>query len=99
MTQEKAHQLKEQYPKLPQYPLDGGRVKLSAAWMIDALNWRGQSEQGVFVSEKHALVIVNRSAKKSHQVIEFASKVSRSVSERFGVQLHLEPEQVVGNEY
>ena len=99
VTQEKAHQLKEQYPKLPQYPLDGGRVKLSAAWMIDALNWRGQSEQGVFVSEKHALVIVNRSAKKSHQVIEFASKVSRSVSERFGVQLHLEPEQVVGNEY
>jgi UDP-N-acetylmuramate dehydrogenase len=99
VTQEEANQLKEQYPKLPQYPLDGGRVKLSAAWMIDALNWRGQSEQGVFVSEKHALVIVNRSAKKSHQVIEFASKVSRSVSERFGVQLHVEPEQVAGNEY
>ena len=51
------------------------------------------------MSEKHALVIVTRSAKKSHQVIEFARKVSRSVSERFGVQLHVEPEQVAGNEY
>ena len=99
VTQEKANQLKERYPKLPQYPLDDGRVKLSAAWMIDALNWRGQSEQGVCVSEKHALVIVNLTAKKSHQVIEFAVKVSSSVSEEFGVQLHLEPEQVAGNEY
>lgn len=99
VTQEKANQLKERYPKLPQYPLDDGRVKLSAAWMIDALNWRGQSEQGVCVSEKHALVIVNLTAKKSHQVIEFAGKVSSSVSEEFGVQLHLEPEQVAGNEY
>jgi UDP-N-acetylenolpyruvoylglucosamine reductase len=51
------------------------------------------------VSEKHALVIVNRSAKNGHQIIDFAGKVSRSVSERFGVQLHVEPEQVVGNEY
>ena len=99
VTQEKANQLKVQYPKLPQYPLDGDRVKLSAAWMIDALNWRGQSAQGVFVSEKHALVIVNRTAQNSHQVIEFASKVSGSVIEKFGVQLHLEPEQVAGNEY
>ena len=99
VTQEKANQLKERYPKLAQYPLDDGRVKLSAAWMIDALNWRGQSEQGVCVSEKHALVIVNLTAKKSQQVIEFADKVSGSVSEEFGVQLHLEPEQVAGNEY
>ena len=65
VTQEKANQLKERYPKLAQYPLDDGRVKLSAAWMIDALNWRGQSEQGVCVSEKHALVIVNLTAEKS----------------------------------
>ncbi|MDB2629622.1 UDP-N-acetylmuramate dehydrogenase [Luminiphilus sp.] len=99
VTEEKAKQLKEQYPKLPQYPLDGGRVKLSAAWMIDALNWRGQSQSGVCVSEKHALVIVNRFANDSHQVIEFAKKVSFSVSERFDVQLDLEPEQVAGNEY
>ena len=99
VTQEKANQLTVECPKLPQHPLDDGRVKLSAAWMIDALNWRGQSESGVFVSEKHALVIVNRSAKNSHQVIDFADKVSHSVSERFGVQLHVEPEQVVGNEY
>ena len=99
VTQEKANQLKERYPKLAQYPLDDGRVKLSAAWMIDALNWRGQSEQGVCVSEKHALVIVNLTAKKSQQVIEFADKVSGSVSEEFDVQLHLEPEQVAGNEY
>ena len=99
VTQGKANQLKEQCPKLPQYPLDDGRVKLSAAWMIDALNWRGQSESGVFVCEKHALIIVNRSAKRSHQVIDFAGKVSRSVKQRFGVQLDLEPEQVAGNEY
>ena len=99
VTQEKANQLRVQCPKLPQYALDDGRVKVSAAWMIDALNWRGQSEFGVFVSEKHALVIVNRSAKNSQQVIDFAGKVSGSVSDRFGVELHVEPEQVVGNEY
>ena len=51
------------------------------------------------MSEKHALVIVNRFANDSHQVIEFAKKVSFSVSERFDVQLDLEPEQVAGNEY
>ena len=58
-----AEHLKDEYPDMPQYPVDANTVKLSAAWMIDQLGWRGVEEFGVSVSEKHALVVINRSAR------------------------------------
>ena len=70
-----AEHLKGDYPEMPQYPVDANTVKLSAAWMIDELGWRGVEEFGVSVSEKHALVVINRSARYASEVIEFTDKI------------------------
>ena len=89
-----AEHLKGEYPDMPQYPVDANTVKLSAAWMIDQLGWRGVEEFGVSVSEKHALVVINRSARYASEVIEFTDKITSSVSEKYTVSLEREPELV-----
>jgi len=89
-----AEHLKGDYPDMPQYPVDANTVKLSAAWMIDQLGWRGVEEFGVSVSEKHALVIINKSARYASEVIEFTNKINSSVSEKYSVLLDREPELV-----
>ena len=65
---------------MPQYPVDANTVKLSAAWMIDQLGWRGVEEFGVSISEKHALVVINKSARNASEVIEFTIKLLLSVA-------------------
>ena len=89
-----AEHLKGDYPDMPQYPVDANTVKLSAAWMIDQLGWRGVEEFGVSVSEKHAFVVINRSARYASEVIEFTDKITSSVSEKYSVSLDREPELV-----
>ena len=89
-----AEHLQGEYPDMPQYPLDANTVKLSAAWMIDQLGWRGVEEFGVSVSNKHALVVINKSARYASEVIEFTNKIASSVSEKYGVLLDREPELV-----
>ena len=89
-----AEHLKGEHPDMPQYPVDANTVKLSAAWMIDQLGWRGVEEFGVSVSEKHALVVINRSARYASEVIEFTDKITSSVSETYSVSLDREPELV-----
>lgn len=90
----KAEHLQGDYPDMPQYPVDANTVKLSAAWMIDQLGWRGVEEFGVSVSEKHALVIINKSARYASEVIEFADKLSSAVFQKYGVSLDREPELI-----
>ena len=88
----RAEHMKAEYPDMPQYPVDANTVKLSAAWMIDQLGWRGVEECGVSVSEKHALVVINKSARYASEVIEFTNKITHSVSEKYSVSLDREPE-------
>ena len=94
VDREIAEHLKAEYPVMPQYPVDANTVKLSAAWMIDQLGWRGVEECGVSVSEKHALVVINKSARYASEVIEFTNKITSSVSEKYSVSLDREPEFV-----
>ena len=79
---------------MPQYLVDSNTVKLSAGWMIDQLGWRGVEEFGVSVSEKHALIVINKSARYASEVIEFTNKIISSVDDRFGVVLCREPELI-----
>ena len=94
VDREIAEHLKGEYPDMPQYPVDANTVKLSAAWMIDQLGWRGVEEFGVSISEKHALVVINKSARNASEVIEFTNKITSSVSQKYSVSLDREPELV-----
>ena len=95
VTNTAAERLRTQFPLLPQYETDSNMMKLSAAWMIDDLGWRGKEVDGVAVSEAHSLVLVNRAATSSVAVLSLAEAIQQSVVQKFGVELVIEP-QVLG---
>jgi UDP-N-acetylmuramate dehydrogenase len=77
---------------LPTYPADGGRTKLSAAWLIEHAGFpRGTHDGRVGLSTKHALALVNRGGATAAELVAFASRVRAGVRERFGVALAPEP--------
>jgi UDP-N-acetylmuramate dehydrogenase len=77
---------------MPRWPQPDGRVKLSAAWLIEHAGFRrGQREGPVGLSTRHALAIVAHEGARAADVLAFAARVQRAVAERFGVRLTPEP--------
>ena len=78
--------------ELPSWPEPGGRVKLSAAWLIEHAGFaRGQSDGAVGFSTRHALAIVCHHGACARDVVAFARRVRARVEERLGVRLMPEP--------
>lgn len=85
----------------PQYPagVDGGLVKLSAAWLIDQAGFakgygleEGSASGGrASLSTKHTLAITNRGSATAKDMLAIAREVRAGVVERFGIELHPEP--------
>lgn len=79
--------LQEQYPQIPHYPVEGGKIKLSAAWMIDQCGFRGKRHGEVGVYEKQALVLVNFGGAEGHEIALVAESIRMAVMDKFGVEL------------
>jgi UDP-N-acetylmuramate dehydrogenase len=81
-------------PGLPRWPTGPGRVKLSAAWLIENAGFRrGHSGPGgrVGLSDKHVLALSNRGGGTTHDLLRLAAEVRDGVRARFGVSLTAEP--------
>jgi len=77
---------------MPTWPEPGGRVKLSAAWLIEHAGFaRGQADGSVGLSTRHSLAIVCHDGARARDVIAFARVVRVRVEARFGVRLIPEP--------
>ncbi|HLF85310.1 MAG TPA: UDP-N-acetylenolpyruvoylglucosamine reductase, partial [Blastocatellia bacterium] len=77
---------------LPAFPASDGRVKLSAAWLIERAGIkRGYTYGNVGTSTKHALAIVNRGGGAAREVVELKELIQKRVLEAFGVALTPEP--------
>jgi UDP-N-acetylmuramate dehydrogenase len=86
-----ANLLKKDFSELPVYATEYGKAKLSAAWMIDQLGWKGHREGDAGVSEQHALVLVNHGNASGRQLLDLANAIGESVKSRFGIDLKPEP--------
>jgi UDP-N-acetylmuramate dehydrogenase len=76
----------------PAYPADGGRVKLSAAWLIEHAGFhRGDADGPVAISAKHTLALANRGGATAQDVLRLATRIKRGVLDRFGINLRPEP--------
>lgn len=95
VSQSLAKNLNDRHQGMPQFPTLDNQTKLSSAWMIDYLGWRGKEASGVMVSERHALVLINKSASFATEVISFSEKIKESVRAEFSVDLEVEP-QLIG---
>jgi UDP-N-acetylmuramate dehydrogenase len=79
-------------PAMPRWPQPDGRVKLSAAWLIEHAGFtRGHREGPVGLSTKHALAVVAHDGARAADVLAFARRIQDVVGQRFGVRLTPEP--------
>ena len=77
---------------MPRWPQPDGRVKLSAAWLIERAGFaRGLSEGPVGLSTRHALAVVAHEGARASDVLAFARRLAAAVEDRFGVRLTREP--------
>lgn len=77
----------------PRFPADDGRVKLSAAWLIDHAGCpKGYPGHGpARLSSKHVLALTNRGQASAADICALAADVRARVKQVFGVRLELEP--------
>jgi UDP-N-acetylmuramate dehydrogenase len=76
----------------PRYPQPDGRVKTSAAWLIEHAGFgRGWGDGPARVSTKHTLALTNRGAARSADVLALARAVRDGVEQTFGITLEPEP--------
>jgi UDP-N-acetylmuramate dehydrogenase len=91
LTQEEGDRLRKRVSDVPLFLGPEGRIKVSAAWLIDRLAWRGVEKQGVKVSEAHALVLVGCGAHTAGPWLNLAADIVASVDDAFGLTLEMEP--------
>ena len=84
-------------PAPPAFPQPDGRIKTSAAWLIERSGFRkGYARGRVAISSKHALALVNRGGATTEELLALAREIAGGVRERFGVELQPEPTIVGG---
>jgi UDP-N-acetylmuramate dehydrogenase len=77
---------------MPRFPLDDGRVKLSAGWLIEHAGVsKGLRKGAVGVSARHALALVHHGGGTTAELLALAGEVQRRVRDIFDVQLEIEP--------
>lgn len=79
------------FPDMVYYPMEAGRVKLAAGWLIDRVGWRGKSVGDVCVHAQQALVLTNPAKVSGRAVLALAEAIQESVMRQFGVTLEIEP--------
>ncbi|MEV0268399.1 UDP-N-acetylmuramate dehydrogenase [Hamadaea sp. NPDC050747] len=73
------------------WPEADGKVKVSAAWLIENAGFRkGYARGGAAISGKHTLALTNRGG-RTEDLLELAREVRDGVHARFGVTLRPEP--------
>jgi UDP-N-acetylmuramate dehydrogenase len=79
--------------QMPRYPVaEEGKVKLSAAWLIDQSGlYKGYGDGRIGLSEKHTLALVHRGGGTAAELVDFARFVRGHVQEQCSIRLHPEP--------
>ena len=79
-------------PDAPRWPTDDGKVKTSAAWLIERAGFgKGYGDGGVRLSTKHTLALSNRGGGTTEELLALAREIRDGVAARFGVVLVNEP--------
>lgn len=80
-------------PEAPRYPMADGRVKTSAAWLIEHSGIkRGHGLPGpAAVSTKHTLALTNRGKAQAADIVNLAREVRAAVQNQYGITLVPEP--------
>jgi len=87
--------LLEKYKNIPYYPEKNGRIKLSAAWLIEQCGLKSYTIGGASVYHKQPLILINKKKATSQEILRLAYKIFYSVKKKFNILLELEV-QLIG---
>jgi UDP-N-acetylmuramate dehydrogenase len=88
VSQQEADALPDAAPK---WPLIDGRVKISAAWLIENAGMhKGDEVGGARISTKHVLALTNAGDATASDIAELAKRARDHVKEKFGITLEAE---------
>jgi UDP-N-acetylmuramate dehydrogenase len=80
----------KEYPHLRSFPSDDGKVKISAAWLIEEAGWKGKRFGSIGIHENQALVLVNYGGGTGQELMDLSNKILESVNAKFGITLNTE---------
>ena len=79
-------------PDAPAFPVEGGLMKTSAAWLIEYTGFgKGYGSGAARLSTKHTLAITNRGHATAADILALAREVRDGVRDRTGISLVPEP--------
>jgi len=87
-------QLQADYPDMPGWPQEDGRIKIPAAWLLETAGFKGihDQETGMATWPTQPLVLVNEQAQSTAQLLQFRQKILDTVKQKFDITLEQEPE-------
>ncbi len=90
VSEEMYQRLQAEFPQMPVFKQDSGRVKIPAGWLIEQCGWKGRREGDAGMHTQQALVLVNYGAATGKDLVRLSEKVRSSVEEKFGLRLETE---------
>jgi UDP-N-acetylmuramate dehydrogenase len=89
-----------EHTRPPAWPEPDGRVKTSAAWLVERAGFRKGygNPNGIAISSKHTLALTNRGQGTTAELVALAREIVGGVRDAFGVELVPEP-VFVGHEW
>jgi UDP-N-acetylmuramate dehydrogenase len=82
--------LKNEFPEMPNYPVDHKHVKVPAGWLVEHSGLKGYRDGDAGVHKKQALVLVNYGNATGQDVLALSKKVQQTVRDKFGIALETE---------
>ncbi|MCL2869868.1 UDP-N-acetylmuramate dehydrogenase [Candidatus Saccharibacteria bacterium] len=90
VSKKRAKVLKKQYPDIPIFHLNR-HLEVASGWLIEQVGLRGKTLHGMYISDKSALVLINKSAKNYTNLARAREEIVEAVYAKFGLELIQEP--------
>ncbi|MFC4230506.1 UDP-N-acetylmuramate dehydrogenase [Parasediminibacterium paludis] len=84
------HVMKEDYEKIPAYPVDDTYFKIAAGWLIEQCGWKGFRKGDAGCNPLQALVLVNYGNATGKEIFDLSTEIIQSVEAKFGITLERE---------
>ncbi len=79
---------------IPLHRNANGEGKVNSGWLIEECGLKGKTMQGIRVSDKAALVLINESAKSYADLAAARAEIVGAVAEKYGFVLEQEPVEI-----
>jgi UDP-N-acetylmuramate dehydrogenase len=90
INESKYFELKKKFPSISAFRVEKNQYKVSAAWLIEFLNYKGKSIGNVGFYKNQALVLINLGGATGKEILSLAKKITSEVYSTF--EINLQPE-------